>query len=273
MTRIAFIGGGNMARSLIGGLLKTGIAASSVSVAEPRAEARQELGREFGVACYADARLAAAEAEVVLLAVKPQVMPALRAELQDVLRQHRPMLISIAAGVRIDQLERWFGALPIVRCMPNTPALIGAGATGLCANSRVSPPQRAIAQRILDAAGLTRWLEDEALMDTVTALSGSGPAYFFALVEALEDAAVAQGMPRETARALAAQTCLGAGRMLAESGEDPSELRRRVTSPNGTTQAALESFGADGLPRMVARAVAAATRRGEELAAALDDAS
>ncbi len=137
-----------MARSLIGGLLKTGIAASSVSVAEPRAEARQELGREFGVACYADARPAAAEAEVVLLAVKPQVMPALRAELQDVLRQHRPLLISIAAGVRIDQLERWFGALPIVRCMPNTPALIGAGATGLCANSRVSPPQRAVAQRV-----------------------------------------------------------------------------------------------------------------------------
>ena len=191
-----------MARSLIGGLLKTGIAASSISVAEPRAEARQELGREFGVACYAEARPAAAEAEVVLLAVKPQVLPALRNELQDLLRQQRPLLISIAAGVRIDQLERWLGGhLPIVRCMPNTPALIGAGATGLCANGRVSPPQRALAQRILDAAGLTRWLEDEALMDTVTALSGSGPAYFFALVEALEDAAVAQGMPRETARA------------------------------------------------------------------------
>ena len=273
MTRIAFIGGGNMARSLIGGLLKTGIAASSVSVAEPRAEARQELGREFGVACYAEARPAVAEAEVVVLAVKPQVLPALRNELQDVLRQRRPMLISIAAGVRIDQLERWLGGqLPIVRCMPNTPALIGAGATGLCANGRVSPPQRALAQRILDAAGLTRWIDDEALMDTVTALSGSGPAYFFALVEALEDAAVAQGMPRETARALAAQTCLGAGRMLAESGEAPAELRHRVTSPNGTTQAALESFAADGLPRIVARAVAAAIRRGEALAAALDDA-
>ncbi len=274
MTRIAFIGGGNMARSLIGGLLKTGIAASSVSVAEPRADARQELGREFGVACYADSRSAVAEADVVVLAVKPQIMPALRNELHDVLKQRRPMLISIAAGVRIDQLERWFGnLLPIVRCMPNTPALIGAGATGLCANGRVSPPQRAQAQHILDAVGLTRWIDDEALMDTVTALSGSGPAYFFALVEALEDAAVAQGMPRETARALAAQTCLGAGRMLVEGGEAPAELRRRVTSPNGTTQAALESFAADGLPRIVSRAVAAATRRGAELAAALDDAS
>jgi pyrroline-5-carboxylate reductase len=270
MTRIAFIGGGNMARSLIGGLLKTGIAASTISVAEPLAEARESLGREFGVAAFAENRLAAAEAEVLLLAVKPQVMPAIHTELRDTLQRNRPLLISIAAGVRLDQLERWFGALPIVRCMPNTPALIGAGATGLCANSRVSPPQRALAQHILDAAGMTRWIDDERLMDTVTALSGSGPAYFFALVEAMEDAAVAQGLPRDSARALAAQTCLGAGRMLVEGGEAPGVLRQRVTSPNGTTQAALESFSADSLPRIVARAVAAATRRGEELAAQLD---
>jgi pyrroline-5-carboxylate reductase len=271
MTRIAFIGGGNMARSLIGGLLKTGIASSAISVAEPRADARQDLGREFGVACFAENRLAAADADVLLLAVKPQIMPSLHAELRDSLQRHRPLLISIAAGVRVDQLERWFGhGLPIVRCMPNTPALIGAGATGLYANNRVSPAQRAQAQHMLDAVGLTRWIDDERLMDTVTAVSGSGPAYFFALVEALEDAAVAQGMPRETARALAAQTCLGAGRMMVESGEDPAVLRQRVTSPNGTTQAALESFAADGLPRITARAVAAATRRGEEMAAALD---
>jgi len=271
MTRIAFIGGGNMARSLIGGLLKTGIASSAISVAEPRADARQELGREFGVACFAENRLAAADADVLLLAVKPQIMPSLHAELRDSLQRHRPLLISIAAGVRVDQLERWFGhGLPIVRCMPNTPALIGAGATGLYANNRVSPPQRAQAQHMLDAVGQTRWIDDERLMDTVTAVSGSGPAYFFALVEALEDAAVAQGMPRETARALAAQTCLGAGRMMVESGEDPGVLRQRVTSPNGTTQAALESFAADGLARITARAVAAATRRGEEMAAALD---
>ena len=273
MTRIAFIGGGNMARSLIGGLLKTGVAAADIRVAEPQAEAREALARDFGVATFADNALAVAEADVVLLAVKPQVMPAIREGLHDLLQRQRPLLISIAAGVRLDQLERWFGNLPIVRCMPNTPALIGAGATGLCANARVSAPQRAQAQHILDAAGLTRWIDDEALMDTVTGLSGSGPAYFFALVEALEDAATAQGLPRDTARALAVQTCLGAGRMLAESGEAPGELRRRVTSPNGTTQAALESFAADGLSRMTARAVAAATRRGGELAAALDEAN
>jgi len=273
MTRIAFIGGGNMARSLIGGLLKTGVAAADIRVAEPQAEAREALARDFGVATFADNALAVAEADVVLLAVKPQVMPAIREGLHDLLQRQRPLLISIAAGVRLDQLERWFGNLPIVRCMPNTPALIGAGATGLCANARVSAPQRAQAQHILDAAGLTRWIDDEALMDTVTGLSGSGPAYFFALVEALEDAATAQGLPRDTARALAVQTCLGAGRMLAESGEAPGELRRRVTSPNGTTQAVLESFAADGLSRMTARAVAAATRRGGELAAALDEAN
>ena len=271
MTRIAFIGGGNMARSLIGGLLKTGVAASSITVAEPRAEARQELGRDFGIASYAENRLAAAEADVLVLAVKPQIMPAIHAELQDMMVRQRPLLISIAAGVRIDQLERWFGhALAIVRCMPNTPALIGAGATGLFANRRVSPEQRAKAQHIMDAVGITRWVEDEALIDTVTGLSGSGPAYFFAMVEALEDAAFAQGMSRETARALAAQTCLGAGRMLVESGEDPGVLRQRVTSPNGTTQAALESFAADHLAQIVTRAVAAASRRAGELAAALD---
>ncbi|QEE23931.1 pyrroline-5-carboxylate reductase [Rhodanobacter glycinis] len=273
MTRIAFIGGGNMARSLIGGLLKTGVAAADIRIAEPQAEAREALARDFGVTTFADNALAINDADVVLLAVKPQVMPAIREGLRDTLQRQRPLLISIAAGVRLDQLERWFGNLPIVRCMPNTPALIGAGATGLCANARVSAPQRAQAQHILDAAGLTRWIDDEALMDTVTGLSGSGPAYFFALVEALEDAATAQGLPRDTARALAVQTCLGAGRMLAESGEAPGELRRRVTSPNGTTQAALESFAADGLPRIAARAVAAATQRGGELAAALDASS
>ncbi|SFK71006.1 pyrroline-5-carboxylate reductase [Rhodanobacter glycinis] len=273
MTRIAFIGGGNMARSLIGGLLKTGVAAADIRIAEPQAEAREALARDFGVTTFADNALAINDADVVLLAVKPQVMPAIREGLRDTLQRQRPLLISIAAGVRLDQLERWFGNLPIVRCMPNTPALIGAGATGLCANARVSAPQRAQAQHILDAAGLTRWIDDEALMDTVTGLSGSGPAYFFALVEALEDAATAQGLPRDTARALAVQTCLGAGRMLAESGEAPGELRRRVTSPNGTTQAALESFAGDGLPRIAARAVAAATQRGGELAAALDASS
>jgi pyrroline-5-carboxylate reductase len=269
--RIAFIGGGNMARCLIGGLLKTGIAADRISVAEPMAAARDSLGKDFGVACHAESHRATATASVIVLAVKPQVMPMIHTELRDILPRNRPLLISIAAGVKLDQLERWFGTnLPIVRCMPNTPALVGAGATGLCANRRADSSHRAQAQQILATVGMTCWIDDESLMDTVTALSGSGPAYFFAMVEALEAAAVAQGLPHGIARSLAAQTCLGAGRMLMESGDDPAVLRQRVTSPNGTTQAALRSFSADGLARIVANAVAAATRRGRELAQALD---
>ncbi|WP_130618052.1 pyrroline-5-carboxylate reductase [Dyella amyloliquefaciens] len=272
MTRIAFIGGGNMAQSLVGGLLRTGVAASSLSVAEPHAETRQKLEATFGVTCHQENRAAAADADVLVLVVKPQVMPLIHGELRETLAVRRPLVISIAAGVRIDQLERWFGHdLPIVRCMPNTPALIGAGATGLCANTKVSPEQRAQAQQLMDAVGLTRWMDDEALMDTVTAIAGSSPAYFFAMVEALEEAAVAQGMPRDVARSLSAQACLGAGRMLVESGEDPALLRQRVTSPKGTTQAALESFAGDHFDQVVARAVAAATLRGGELAAELDE--
>jgi pyrroline-5-carboxylate reductase len=271
MTRIAFIGGGNMARSLIGGLLRTGWPAATISVSEPREEARQSMRCEFGIACHAESRLAADNADVLLLAVKPQIMLSVRDDLGDTLQRNRPLLISIAAGVRIDQLERWFGDdLPIVRCMPNIPASIGVGATGLCASRKVSAAQRVQAQHILSAVGLTCWIEDETQMDTVTALSGSGPAYFFAFVEALVDAAVAQGLPLDIARTLSAQTCLGAGRMLVESRETPSALRQQVTSPNGTTQAALESFSSDGLSRIVASAMAVATRRSLALANELD---
>lgn len=270
MNRIAFIGGGNMARSLVGGLLATADA-SSIAVAEPQPETRDALARDFGVATFADGREAVTGADTVVLAVKPQVMPAVCGTLAESVQRQRPLVISIAAGIRTDQLERWLGGkLAIVRCMPNTPALVGAGATGLYANARVSAPQRAQAQHVLDAAGITAWVDDEAQMDIVTAISGSAPAYFFLLVEALEAAAAAQGLPRETARRLAAQTCLGAGRMLTESGEAPEILRKRVTSPNGTTQAALDSFAHDDLRRIVARAVAAATQRGAELAAEND---
>ena len=269
--RIAFIGGGNMARSLIGGLLRGGTPPASIAVAEPNDELRTALTRDFAVTALADNAQAAAAAEVLVLAVKPQVMKTVCAGLRGPAQARRPLVVSIAAGIRIDQLDAWLGGgMPIVRAMPNTPALIGAGATGACANARTGAPERELAQRILGAAGSLEWVGDENLMDTVTAISGSGPAYFFLLVEALEEAAVAQGMPRETARRLAAQTCLGAGRMLREDGAAPAELRRRVTSPGGTTQAALESFAASDLAGAVARAVAAATRRGGELSAQFD---
>ncbi len=271
-SRIAFIGGGNMARSLIGGLVRAGVSGTHFAVAEPHVDLRNALVHDFGVIACADGASAAKDADAIVFAVKPQVMKSVCVELRDVAQARRPLIVSIAAGIHIDQIDAWLGGdLAIVRAMPNTPALIGAGACGLVANARVDAGQRALAQGILDAAGVVAWVDDEALMDTVTALSGSGPAYFFLLVEALEDAAVAQGLPRETARLLAAQTCLGAGRMLREESAAPAELRRRVTSPNGTTQAAIESFEASGLRQIIARAVTAATLRGQELSAQLGD--
>lgn len=260
-----------MTRSLMGALIAHGTDPAIIAVAEPRADARDALAHDFGVRTFSDNAEAVAEASCAVLAVKPQVMRTVCEHLAEPLREMRPLLISIAAGVRIEQLERWLGGhLAIVRCMPNTPALIGAGAAGLCANARVGATQRAQAERIFNAAGIARWIENETQMDVVTALSGSGPAYFFLLVEAMEDAAVELGMPRDAARALAVQTCLGAGRMLAEGSASAATLRARVTSPQGTTQAALDAFEQAGFHELVQRAMAAATRRGGELSAALD---
>ena len=263
---IAFIGGGNMARSLIGALIHGGVRADAIAVVEPNAQVRQMLAHDFAVITHGNARAAASAADVLVLAIKPQLLKSVCAELAEIVAHTRPLVISIAAGIRIAQLLEWFGApLAIVRAMPNTPALIGAGATGLIANEQVGAAQRAQAETIFAGAGRAVWIEREDLMDAVTALSGSGPAYFFALVEALEDAAVAQGLPREAARVLATQTCLGAGRMLVEDGESPAMLRERVTSPGGTTTAALDVFAKGGLRELAARAMDAATRRGREL--------
>lgn len=268
LPHIAFVGGGNMARSLIGGLVRQGAAPGRISVAEPNAELRDALARDFGVAVHTDGSAAATAADVVVLAVKPQVMRTVCETLRPVVQRSRALMLSIAAGIRMEQLDAWCGGdTAIVRSMPNTPALIGAGASGLCANARATPAQRQAAETVLGAAGAVVWIADEAQMDIVTALSGSGPAYFFLLAEALEEAAVAQGLPREAARLLAAQTALGAGRMLREDGETAAVLRQRVTSPGGTTQAALDRFAAHGLRDIVADAVAAATQRGRELAA------
>ncbi len=266
--RIAFIGGGNMARSLIGALIHAGHQADHLRVSEPNAELRANLECEFGVAAFDNAAQACVDADVVLVAVKPQLFRVVCEELSTALAGAKPLVISIAAGITIAQIDRWLGGgHAIVRCMPNTPALIGAGATGLHANDATSDAQRSQAETILGCAGITAWIDDEALIDVVTAVSGSGPAYFFLLVEALENAGVEQGLPRDTARALAAQTCMGAGRMLVESGESPETLRKRVTSPNGTTHAAVTAFETGGLRALADKAVQAATERGRELAA------
>lgn len=267
MQTITFIGGGNMARSLIGGLIAGNTDPDCIRVVEPRSEAREALHRDFGVQVFADGQQAAEGAGVIVLAVKPQVLAEVCRSLAGTVRTQQPLLVSIAAGIRSDQIARWLGTqAAIVRCMPNTPALIGAGASGLYANPQVTQEQKRQAEQLLQAAGITTWVDEEAQIDTVTGIAGSAPAYFFLLVEALEDAAVARGLPRHSARTLAAQTCLGAGRMLVESGESPQTLRQRVTSPNGTTQAALESFERDDLRGIVARAVKACAERGAALA-------
>ncbi len=268
---IAFIGGGNMARSLIAGLIGQGTDPSRVRVAEPVEVQREALRNDYGVQAFATAAEATEGASVWMFAVKPQVMRSVCADLTDRARAEHPLAVSVAAGITSSQLDRWLGGeTAVVRTMPNTPALLGAGITGLFANARVSADQRDTAEAVLATAGETVWIEDEAQMDAVTAVSGSGPAYIFLLAEAMQAAGEAQGLPAETARQLAAQTLLGASRMLTESGEPADVLRKRVTSPGGTTQAAIETFESGGLRELVDKAVAAAARRGGELSAAND---
>src|SRR5512134_1618893 len=266
--RIAFIGGGHMATSLIGGLIARGWDRARITVADPLAAQTERLAREFGVTTTADNAVAARSAETIVLAVKPQDMRAAAQEIAAAAAERRRLAISIAAGVRLADLGDWLGAAtPIVRAMPNRPALIGRGITALYAGPGVRPEERERAAGILAACGETVWLDAESQMDVVTAVSGSGPAYFFLLMEALEDAARAHGLPPATARRLAVVTAHGAGQMAAESAVDPATLRVQVTSKGGTTAAALEVLDAAGVRGIFSEAVAAAARRSAELAA------
>lgn len=265
-TRIAFIGGGNMARSLVAGLIADGHAAAALSVGEPIAEVRERLSTAYGVRSTGNNADAVADAEVIVLAVKPQAAPSVCRELAQYLPQPAPLVISVMAGVTEASICAWLGAAtPLVRSMPNTPMLVQSGAIGLHANPAASAEQRNLAEEILRAGGVTRWVDTEAQLDAVTAVSGSGPAYFFLFMEALEQAAVAEGLDAEAARLLSIQTALGAARMAMESDESPQQLRRRVTSPGGTTERALAVFDEAGLEALVARAVSAARGRAEEL--------
>jgi len=259
---IAFIGGGNMARSLVGGLLTAGFPAGDVLVCEPDAGARTALA-ERGVASRAD-NAASRDAEVVVLAVKPQVLLGVLDRLSPAPGQ---LLISIAAGVPLSAIGRHCRSdQPLVRAMPNTPALLGAGITALYAGAAVSELQRRQAEAVLAAAGQTLWVEAESELDTVTAVSGSGPAYFFYLMEHLMAAARELGMDGETARRLTLETAWGAARMAREGDDDPATLRRRVTSPGGTTERALERLDAAGTPAAIREAVTGAAARARELA-------
>lgn len=262
---VTFIGGGNMARSLIAGLRSAGTAGAAIEVVEPTATTASALAQAYQVDAAAAIDQARLDGATWVLAVKPQVMAAVCAGLAPRLRAGQ-RVVSIAAGITTTTLQAWLGPQAVVvRAMPNTPALLGAGMTGLYAAAEVSAADRQAVADILATTGQVRWIDDEALMDVVTAVSGSGPAYLFAFAEAMEAAAVAQGLPAEAAHQLVVQTIVGAGRMLADSGQSPAQLRVAVTSPNGTTQAALEAFTAGGLDNLVAAAVDAATRRGQEL--------
>lgn len=265
--QLCFIGGGNMAASLIGGLIADGYPADRIRVADPDPGRLQALAQRFGVATGTDNAAAGRGAGVVVLAVKPQVMATVARDLGPGLAQDRPLVISIAAGIRTGDLTRWLGAeLPLVRCMPNTPALVQSGATALFATAATSEAQRELAESILRAVGLTLWLDDEDLMDAVTALSGSGPAYFFLLMEAMAAAGEKLGLDVEAARLLTLQTAFGAAKMALEAEEGPAELRRRVTSPGGTTERALATFESGGFRELVAAALQAARDRSRELA-------
>lgn len=265
--KLAFIGGGNMARSLIGGLIANDISADNIHVADQNTSTLESLNQLYSVQTFTSNRQAIKGVDVIILAVKPQ-------QLQEVVRelsvdcQEQQLLISIAAGIRIDDISRWLDKpnAPIVRAMPNTPALVEAGATALFANKYVNHQQHELAESILRACGLAIWLNEEKHMDAVTALSGSGPAYFFLVMEAMEKAAVELGLPQETARLLCLETAFGAAKMALESGESASTLRKQVTSPGGTTERAIHELEDGGLHGLFENALVAAALRARELA-------
>jgi pyrroline-5-carboxylate reductase len=264
---IAIIGAGNMGRCLISGLINNGHPPSKIWTADPSAEKLQQIEQTFQIHTTTDNKQAVTASDVVILAIKPQVISKVINEIHDAVESHKPLIISIAAGVRSSSIQHGLGGhTAIVRAMPNTPALIGCGATALYANHLVSPDQHNIAESILRAVGVTVWLENEHLLDIVTALSGSGPAYFFHMMEALQLAAEELGLPREHARLLTLQTALGAARMALESGAPLAELRQQVTSPGGTTEKAISVLEEHNIRMLYKKAVQAAKLRSEELA-------
>ncbi len=267
--RIAVIGGGQMARALVGGWLGRGAPAEGLAIADPVESQRDWLARRFQkIALHSDNAAAAAQAEVWVMAVKPQQLAEVATALAPLAANQHPLVISIAAGISASDLSRWLGGhASVVRAMPNRPALIGAGVTGLYADTDVSAPHRAMTERLLEAVGSAVWVQSEGDIDLVTAVSGSGPAYFFLLIELLEAAGIAQGLSADVARKLAVGTAAGASALAKASGEEPSVLREQVTSKGGTTAAALAVFKDAGLDQIVMRAVQAAAERSREIAA------
>ena len=263
---IGFIGAGNMATSLAGGMVAKGIRPARIWMSDPSKDRLDEVAQLQRVHVSTENRDVAGRVDVLVLAVKPQMMEQVCTDLRDLIAERQPLVISIAAGVTVGNLRRWLGSTPIVRCMPNTPSLVQAGATGLYAADDVSDAQKAMAREILGSVGIAFWFDEEKELDAVTAVSGSGPAYFFLLMESLIEAAKAQGLDAGTARQMVLQTAWGAAQLAITSEAGPDVLRQQVTSPGGTTAAALNVFEEAGFREQVQAAVAAARERSEELA-------
>ncbi|WP_198330756.1 pyrroline-5-carboxylate reductase [Psychrobacter cibarius] len=264
--KISFIGGGNMAQALISGLVSCGVKPSLITVADPSSEAREQLAAKGlnTVDPTADAKAAVIDADIVVLAVKPQVMKAVVSSFADIL--NKQLVISVAAGLSTELLSDMLGGYDnIVRAMPNTPAMIQMGATGLYGTDNISAEQKQLATAVMEASGLVMWVDNEEHMHAVTAVSGSAPAYMFYFIESMVDGAVALGLDKEQASALAMQTMLGAAKMAMNSEDAPAELRRKVTSPNGTTQAAVESMQANDIGGQIVEAMQACYDRSQAL--------
>ncbi|GAB6035286.1 pyrroline-5-carboxylate reductase [Galenea microaerophila] len=265
--KLCFIGAGNMARSIIGGLIADGYPRENLCATDPNAAHCQQFSQTMGVNCESDNVQAAQEADVIILCVKPQQIAQVCQELADTVQTRHPLVISVAAGIRTQDLSQWLGGkVSLVRAMPNTPALIRSGATALFANEQVSEAQRTQAENILRSTGLVVWVKTEQQIDAVTALSGSGPAYYFLFMEAMEQAGVDLGLEPQTAHLLTLQTALGAAKMAIESTDDCATLRRKVTSPGGTTEQALKVFEEKGCRSLVEQAMQAAYQRSLSLA-------
>jgi len=264
--KIAFIGGGNMTRCLIGGLIDNGIDAHCIAVGEPNKLRREQLRSKFGVSAMADNVSAIIESTVIILAVKPQVMKAAVSSISQISSNNKPLIISIAAGISVANLERWgLSNLSIVRAMPNTPALVRAGITTLFSNSSVLPNQHNQAESILNSVGKTAWVKKESLINMVTAISGSGPAYFLYLMEALEQAAIEGGLDRKIARLLTIETILGTARLAQYTDTPLADLRKQVTSPGGTTEAAIAILDGASVQKLFKKAINTARERAIDL--------
>ncbi|WP_386081867.1 pyrroline-5-carboxylate reductase [Vreelandella sp. F11] len=265
--KITFIGAGNMASAIIGGLIDSGVEPSTITATAPNDSELTEIKQRLSINTDTDNSAAVADADVVVLAVKPQIMRGVCEALRDSVQRQQPLMISIAAGLDADTIDQWLGGQnAMVRCMPNTPSLVGYGASGLYANAKVSDAQRDVATQLMEAVGIVEWVEEEALLNAVTAVSGSAPAYFFLMFEAMEEAAVKLGLPAATARRLAIQTALGAATMAQQSDKDPATLKQNVMSPGGTTERAIHHMEEAQLRTTIADAMQACADRAQAMA-------